>query len=171
MTGDPKRYRVVVCRGPECGEQRGSAALYECFQRRARELGIEGRIEMGWQACFGRCRQGPNVLVRIAPTTPPRTLLATPPSGPGQNAALYNGVRPDNLHDDVGKILKSHVVRGIIVRELVLRPDAYHPPAVSSSGASSGKAAQPEPATAATPASSSPTQNAPNDKEPGGEPK
>jgi (2Fe-2S) ferredoxin len=174
VTGDPKRYRVVICRGPECGEQRGSAALHDCFLRRARELGLESRLELGWQACFGRCRQGPNVLVRIAPATPPRTLLATLPSGPGQNAALYNGVRPDNLHDDVGKILQSHVARGIIVRELVLRPDAYHPPAVTPAGTSAvpeGGAAQPQTATAADPATSSPPKNAPNDKEPGGEPK
>ena len=155
MTGDPKRYRVVVCRGPECGEQRGSAALHAAFLRHARELGLESRIEMGWQACFGRCRQGPNVLVRIAPTTPPKTLLATPPSGPGQNAALYNGV----TEGDVGKILQSHVARGIIVRELVLRPDAFHPPVVTSAGTSSGQA------------ETVPTKNASNDKEPGGEPK
>jgi (2Fe-2S) ferredoxin len=149
VTGPSKRYRVVVCRGPECGEQRGSAALHDCFVRRARELGLEAQIEMGWQACFGRCRQGPNVLVRIAPATPPRTLLATPPSGPGQNAALYGAVR----EEDVAKILQSHVARGIIVRELVLRPDASVPPRIAQ----------------ATPTEA--TSQAPNDKESGGEPK
>jgi (2Fe-2S) ferredoxin len=159
VTGAPKRYRVVVCRGPECGERLGSSALHESFLRHARALGMEGQIEMGWQACFGRCRQGPNVLVRIAPAQPARTLLATPPSGPGQNAALYNGVR----EADIGKILQSHVGRGIIVRELVLRPDSYHPPAAEPP--------QAEPATPANEATTFPSKNAPNDKEPGGEPK
>jgi (2Fe-2S) ferredoxin len=164
VTGAPKRYRVVVCRGPECGERRGSATLHECFLRHARALGMDGQIEMGWQACFGRCRQGPNVLVRLAPATPSRLLLATPPSGPGQNAALYNGVR----EEDVGKILQSHVGRGIIVRELVLKPDAIVGPAVpdASGPGALPKQTVPEPATQAT----RPT-NAPNDKEPGGEPK
>jgi (2Fe-2S) ferredoxin len=156
VTVGPKRYRVVVCRGPECGERLGSSALHESFLRHARALGMENQIELGWQAWFGRCRQGPNVLVRLAPAVPVRTLLATPPSGPGQNAALYNGVR----EADIGKILQSHVGQGIIVRELVLRPDAYHPPAT-----------QPEPATPANVATTIPTKNAPNDKEPGGEPK
>jgi (2Fe-2S) ferredoxin len=159
VTGAPKRYRVVVCRGPECGERLGSAALHESFLRHARSLGMENQIELGWQACFGRCRQGPNVLVRLAPAAPVRTLLATAPSGPGQNAALYNGVR----EEDVGKILQSHVGRGIIVRELVLRPDAYHPPAVPPGPA--------EPAKPAIEATTFPPKNAPNDKEPGGEPK
>jgi (2Fe-2S) ferredoxin len=168
VTGDPKRYRVVICRGPECGEQRGSAALHDCFLRRARELGLESRIELGWQACFGRCRQGPNVLVRIAPATPPRTLLATLPSGPGQNAALYNGVRPDNLHDDVGKILQSHVARGIIVRELVLRPDAFYPPVVAPAAGTSPPNQNP---TITTPSTASTASTGSNDKEPGGEPK
>jgi (2Fe-2S) ferredoxin len=166
-----KRYRVVVCRGPECGERRGSAALHESFLRHARALGMENQIEMGWQACFGRCRQGPNVLVRIAPATPPRTLLATPPSGPGQNVALYNGVRAhpgEDGVDDVLKILQSHVGRGIIVRELVLRPDAYHPPAVPPNRAEGSE--QAEPAMPATEATTLP-KNVPNDKETGGEPK
>ncbi len=156
MTGPPKRYRVVVCRGPECGERRGSAVLHECFLREARALGLD--IEMGWQACFGRCRQGPNVLVRIAPTAPPRTLLATPPTGPGQNAALYNGVR----EVDVAKILQSHVARGIIVRELVLKPDAGSVPTAPNAA---------QPTQTATPTTTPPSINATNDKEPGGEPK
>ena len=161
MTG-PKRYRVVVCRGPECGERRGSASLQECFLRHARALGMEGQIEMGWQACFGRCRQGPNVLVRLAPATPPRTLLATPPSGPGQNAALYNGVR----EEDVAKILQSHVGRGIIVRELVLKPDAIASPTSPSNQTEATQPAQPT-----TPTTQITSTNATNDKEPGGEPK
>ena len=118
---------------------------------------MQEQVELGWQACFGRCRQGPNVLVRIAPPQPVRTLLATPPSGPGQNAALYNGVR----EEDVVKILQSHVARGIIVRELVLKPDAVLHPAASKGAEAPGTPSQP-------PTS---TTNATNDRESGGEPK
>jgi (2Fe-2S) ferredoxin len=116
-----RRYRVIVCRGPECGERRGSAALSECFRREALRLGgeIEHHFELGHQACFGRCRQGPNVLVRPAPTAPAKHLLATPAVRAGDGAALYGGVE----ETDVVKILQSHVGRGIIVRELVRRPD------------------------------------------------
>jgi (2Fe-2S) ferredoxin len=64
------------------------------------------------------------VLVRLAPADKPKTLVATAPTGPGQNAALYNGVTVA----DVGKIIESHVGKGMIVRELIRRPDESTPP-------------------------------------------
>lgn len=115
-----RKYRVVVCRGPECGERRGSAALHASFERELRLVGLAGDVELGWQSCFGRCRQGPNVLVRLAPRPEERSFLAMMPVGPGQHAYLYNGVTAS----DVPKIVESHLRRGIIVRELVLRPEA-----------------------------------------------
>jgi (2Fe-2S) ferredoxin len=118
----PRRiYRITICRGPECGERRGSAALTEAFRACIQEAGLREPVDVqiDHQACFGRCRQGPNVLVRLAPVEKPKTLLATAPSGPGQNAALYNGVTVG----DVGKIIESHVGKGMIVRELIRRPD------------------------------------------------
>jgi (2Fe-2S) ferredoxin len=138
--GPPRKWRIIVCRGPECGVKRGSAALATAFAAAARELGLENRIELTWQSCFGRCRQGPNVLVRLAPTAPARSLLATLPAGPGQGAALYNDVHVD----DVRRILESHVGRGIMVRELILRPDAAVVP--RSTTAPGGTGAPPPPA-------------------------
>jgi (2Fe-2S) ferredoxin len=166
VTGPTKRYRVVVCRGPECGERRGSASLHECFQREVKALGLGDMVELGWQACFGRCRQGPNVLVRLAPTAPPRTLLATPPVGPGQNAALYGSVREEH----VAKILQTHVGRGIIVRELVLKPDAI---VVPGGGPARAGTPGPAPRTANAPSmgDESTSNSSTSDKESGGEPK
>jgi (2Fe-2S) ferredoxin len=119
----PRKYRIVVCRGPECGDKRNSAALHKELEREIAARGLGPRCELGWQSCFGRCRHGPNVLVRLAPSEHERSsflgAIATLPTG-GQNAALYNGLIPS----DVPKIIESHVVNGSIVRELVLRPDA-----------------------------------------------
>jgi hypothetical protein len=61
-------------------------------------------------------------MVRLTPQAPlpgRQTLLATPPVGRADNAALYGAV----TEADVVKILQSHVGRGIIVRELVRRPE------------------------------------------------
>ena len=61
-------------------------------------------------------------MVRLVPQGPlpgRQTLLATPPVGRADNAALYGGV----TEADVVKILQSHVARGMIVRELVRRPE------------------------------------------------
>ena len=129
---NPRRYRVTICRGPECGERRGSASLTDAFRACVQERGLGEIVQIDHQACFGRCRHGPNVLVRLAPVDKPKTLLATPTAGAGQNAALYNGVAVG----DVGKILESHVGKGMIVRELIRRPDegSTPPPDPSPSG-------------------------------------
>lgn len=82
------------------------------------------RAELVWQSCFGRCTQGPNVLVRemvgqAAKTTTPSlgTGFATPP-GPRGATALYNHTDPERVE----RIVAEHVVTGRIVREFVERP-------------------------------------------------
>jgi (2Fe-2S) ferredoxin len=114
---NPRRMKIIVCRGPECGERLGSAELYAAFHDAVRQRGLEGRAELGWQSCFGRCRQGCNVLVRPVMPGEGRLLVAAPPiAGPG--AAFYSGV----TRDDVATIVDEHVVGGRVVRALVRRP-------------------------------------------------
>jgi len=119
-----RRYRIVICRGPECGDRRGSAILYEVFRSTLEACHARENAEIMWQSCFGRCTQGPNVLVREvvdpgstrgAPTL--GTGFATPP-GPRGTTALYNHVDPSRVE----RIVAEHVVEGRIARELVERP-------------------------------------------------
>ena len=122
-----KRYRIVVCRGPECGDRRDSASLHTALASLCRQRGLEGRVELGWQSCFGRCRQGPNVLVRPIMPHERSSLLAAPPLfGPG--AALYNGVGPGDLL----RILEQHVEQGTILRDKILRPESVLPEDIAS---------------------------------------
>ena len=114
----PRRYKIVICRGPECGDRRGSESLYGAFQAALYARDLDAVVEISWQACFGRCSQGPNVLVRLAPPKEQRFTVALMPVGPGGNAALYNGV----TENDVRRIVDEHVIGGKIVRDLVLRP-------------------------------------------------
>jgi (2Fe-2S) ferredoxin len=112
-----RRFKVVVCRGPDCGG-RGSADVHEAFRTAVAERGLVATVELGWQSCFGRCTQGPNVLVgeAVAPTgTTPRFALATLPTMRPRSSALYNGCRPE----DVGEIVDAHIVGGQIVRRLI----------------------------------------------------
>lgn len=90
------------------------------------------RTELVWQSCFGRCTQGPNVLVReIDATARPQigTGFATAP-GPRGATALYN-------HIDRAKALRvvaQHVAQGQIVREFIERPGILHSVPVVGSG-------------------------------------
>ena len=118
----PRRFRIVVCRGPECGDRRGSAVLHELFRNALDAHGARDRAEVAWQSCFGRCTQGPNVLVREILTAEPTlgTGFATLPGARG-TTALYNRVDPTR----VDRIVAEHVVGGQIVREFIERPGIH----------------------------------------------
>lgn len=120
-----RRFKIVICRGPECGDRHGSAALHDVFRAALAAQGAQDRAELAWQSCFGRCTQGPNVLVReiVSDDAMPGlgSGFATLP-GPRGTTALYNRVdRQRVLH-----VVATHVLGGQIVREYVERP-GIHP--------------------------------------------
>jgi (2Fe-2S) ferredoxin len=79
--------------------------------------------ELAWQSCFGRCTQGPNVLVREIVDPQPGALtgagFATLPA-PRGTTALYN--RFDAAR--VETVIVQHVLGGQIVREFIERVPA-----------------------------------------------
>ena len=120
-----RRFKIVICRGPECGDRRGSAALHDVFRTVLESHNAASHTELTWQSCFGRCTQGPNVLVREILTTDPMPTLgsgfATLP-GPRGATALYNRMDPERA----AHVVAEHVKGGQIVREYVERP-GIHP--------------------------------------------
>ena len=94
-----------------------------------RALDARERTELVWQSCFGRCTQGPNVLVREVVADQPTlgTGFATLP-GPRGVTALYN--RMDALRVD--RVVIQHVNGGQIVREYIERPGILHSVPVGS---------------------------------------
>ncbi len=125
----PRRFKIVICRGPECGDRRGSAQLHDLFANALDAQQARDRAELVWQSCFGRCTQGPNVLVRELVGDQP-TLgsgFATLP-GPRGVTALYN--RMDATR--VERVVEQHVIGGQIVRELIERPGILHSVPVGS---------------------------------------
>lgn len=119
-----RRFKIVICRGPECGDRRGSAVLHDAFRNVLEAHGAREHTELVWQSCFGRCTQGPNVLVREIITTGPVATLgsgfATLP-GPRGATALYNHVDTQRVEH----VVADHVVGGQIVREYVERPGVH----------------------------------------------
>ena len=125
-----RRFKILVCRGPECGDRHGSAALHAAFAAELAARGVHDRVELQWQSCFGRCTQGPNVLVReLMPQAAPAlgSGFATVP-GPAGATALYSRMDPQR----VAHVVAEHVVEGRIVRAYIERP-GLHPrdPAVA----------------------------------------
>jgi len=112
-------YKVRVCRGPSCGDEKHSSTLADEFRRILAERGL-GDVEMQWQSCYGRCRNGPNVLVRETreQAAPRKFVLATQPLSRGGKATMYNHV----TIADVGEIVSEHLAAGRPVRRLMERP-------------------------------------------------
>lgn len=103
--------------------------LHEVFRSALEAHDARDRAELMWQSCFGRCTQGPNVLVREVVTEQPSlgTGFATLP-GPRGATALYN--RMDSAR--VERVVVQHVIGGQIVRELIERPGILHSVPVGS---------------------------------------
>jgi (2Fe-2S) ferredoxin len=124
-----RRFKIVICRGPECGDRRGSSALHEVFRSALDAHGVRERAELVWQSCFGRCTQGPNVLVRELQADEPRSLtgFATLP-GPRGATALYNRIDSERVE----RVVVQHVAGGQVVREFVERPGMLHSQPIGS---------------------------------------
>src|SRR5262249_6303248 len=108
-----RRTLVLVCRGPECGDKRGSSAAYDAFSTELREpKPVDREVRLDWQSCFGQCRKGVNVLVREMRPGEDYRFVSFRPGGPG--SALYHGVQLA----DVKRIVVEHVVGGAVVDDL-----------------------------------------------------
>ncbi len=111
-----KHFTILVCRGPECGDKRESATLYDAFEAALRERDTSFTIELGRHSCFGRCRRGPNVLVREILPTESMAMVRLMPTA-GGHAVVYHGVKPD----EAGEVIEEHIVNGRRLQHLIER--------------------------------------------------
>ncbi len=110
--------------------------LQDAFHAALDKHSVRPHVELAWQSCFGRCTQGPNVLVREILTAEP-TLgsgFATLP-GPRGTTALYNRIEPSRTE----RIVTQHVCEGQIIREFIERPGILTSEPVASTTAEQEK--------------------------------
>jgi (2Fe-2S) ferredoxin len=100
---------VVVCRGPVCGDKRGSAALTAHLAASVVARNLQDRVTVSEEICLGHCLRGPNILV--SDTDDPDGLLSP-------RAVLYNRM----TIGDLGRVVERHLVGGIAVRALTNLP-------------------------------------------------
>lgn len=58
-----KRYRVAVCKGPDC-RRNGSEAVFAAAKAALAESDLTPKCELYRGGCYGLCHMGPNVVVR-----------------------------------------------------------------------------------------------------------
>jgi (2Fe-2S) ferredoxin len=106
--GSPARFQILVCDGPSCGVCHDSEALRDHIARRlAAEPQLHDRVFVTNLTCFGRCDDGPNLMVR--------------PLGPDSDGEQepsiedIEGVRGLYLRNDkkrIDRILDEHCMTG-----------------------------------------------------------
>jgi (2Fe-2S) ferredoxin len=111
----PTRFQILVCDGPSCGVCHGSEALRDHIAARLdAEPQLRGRVFVTNLTCFGRCDDGPNLLVR-----------ALEPHQDGEQEpgiADIAGVRGLYLGNDVeriNRILDEHCTTGQALEDWV----------------------------------------------------
>lgn len=109
---EPRRLTVMVCRGPTCGERRGSAALHQHVEDLVAERGLGERVTLAWETCFGHCLRGPNVLVYDTDEVRGWNVYGGLDS---PSAVLYNRV---TIHE-LETILDKHLAGGMFIRPIV----------------------------------------------------
>lgn len=103
-----RRFTVIVCRGPTCGERRGSEALYAHLEATIAARGLGEQVALDRETCFGHCLRGPNILVTPGGPRDPVPL----------GAVLYNRMTIPELD----RVIEKHLVGGMVVRPLLNRP-------------------------------------------------
>jgi len=103
---------VIVCRGPVCGDRRGSAQLLAHARQRVEARGLADRVTVREEVCLGHCLRGPNILVAGGDPG-----LAGVGEAPGL-AVLYNHMTVE----DLDRVIERHVLGGMAVRALTNLP-------------------------------------------------
>jgi (2Fe-2S) ferredoxin len=106
----PARLTVVVCRGPTCGDRRGSGALAAHLERTVAARGLQDKLHIVEEVCLGHCLRGPNILVQEEDAEP-------------FTGVLYNRMTVE----DLDRVIEKHLVGGMAVRVLMNRPPIKDP--------------------------------------------
>lgn len=62
---ESKRFQILFCDGPSCGVCHGSEELIEFTEARVEgSEALRERVDVAIMTCFGRCDDGPNLLIR-----------------------------------------------------------------------------------------------------------
>lgn len=114
-----RRYRVSVCKGPDC-KGNGSDAVFRHATEALPRLGLAPRCELYRGGCYGLCHLGPNVVVREKNDRPADPFSTEDFQLQGTaDEAYYWQMTPEKME----RMLLEHVAHDRPVRDLLGDPD------------------------------------------------
>jgi (2Fe-2S) ferredoxin len=110
-----KRYRVAVCRGPDC-RRNGADAVFTALRDAFAAAGLTGNCELYRGGCYGLCHVGANVVIREHDGKPRDPLSRDDFQLLGiAGEHHYAGVRPE----EAIRIAESHISKDEPVAEML----------------------------------------------------
>lgn len=108
------RYRISVCRGPDC-RRNGAERVLTAAREAVEKEGLEAKCVLGRGGCYGLCHLGPNVVVREERDRP-RDVFAQ------EDFQLMGW--PDEVHyaemtaEKIARVIQEHIGRDTAVEAL-----------------------------------------------------
>ena len=119
-----KKYRVSVCKGPDC-RRNGAEKVFQAAKGMVAQKGLAAHCELYRGGCYGLCHLGPNCVVREDtgrkkdPFSPEDYQLM---GWPGET--YYWRMTPEKMD----RVLSEHVAKDTPVEELRGDPEEPEPP-------------------------------------------
>lgn len=101
------RYQILLCEGPTCGGCHASEELRTPLNAALERGDLKSRVSLQRYLCFGRCSEGPNLVVR--PLREDQSLKGVPPMQDLEDNCLFYGDLDDDM---VEKIVLEHCGKG-----------------------------------------------------------
>src|SRR5262249_10374359 len=118
-----KKYRLAVCKGPEC-RAGGADHLFSTLRQLLLQEGLATRCEAYRGGCYGLCHLGPNIVVREDRGAPGNPLAPENFQRMGwEGEHHYSEVTSEKLI----RIVKEHIVADRPARDLVCEAEEARP--------------------------------------------
>src|SRR5713101_3743905 len=114
-----KKYRLAICKGPEC-RAGGADQLFSLCRQRIMQAGKSARCEVYRAGCYGLCHLGPNAVIREDRGLPKDPLAPENFQLMGWDGEYHYG---ELTELKILRILAEHIGKDRVAKDLLCVPE------------------------------------------------